>query len=89
LTNITFIKENNNMYKYQNVSERTQVLTADGAISPRVVNAGDSVLSDVPIENANFKYLGEEESNAVNATVDQPQPTAVLGVDNQTNKENE
>jgi hypothetical protein len=75
------------MYKYQNVSTQTQTLTGDGHIDPRVVEAGETVLSDVPIENANFKYLGEAESNAVNATVDKPQANAVVG--NQTKKENE
>lgn len=68
------------MYRYQNVSEQTQSLTANGNINPRIVEADGIVISDVPIENVNFKYLGEEDS-AVNATVETPQPNAVLGVE--------
>lgn len=52
------------MYKYQNVSETEQSITADGNIKPRVVKAGETVISDVPIENPNFKYLGDSEGES-------------------------
>lgn len=54
------------MYKYQNVSEETQSITRNGNITPRIVKAGATVLTDVPIENPNFKYLGEEQTGTAN-----------------------
>jgi hypothetical protein len=50
------------MYKYQNVSETTQTLTNDGVITPRVVEPGETVESSIPIENPNFKYMGDAVS---------------------------
>ena len=77
------------MYKYQNVSETDQTITANGNINPRVVKSGETVTSDVPIENPNFKFVGDD--HAVNATVDQPQENAVTNAElaNETKKENE
>ena len=68
------------MYKYQNVSKNVQTLTSDGDISPRVVEPGSEVLSSVPLENPNFKYVGEEK-----AQEEQPDQAQT----NQTNKESE
>lgn len=78
------------MYKYQNVSETDQTITANGNINPRVVKAGETVTSDVPIENPNFQFIGED-AHAVKATVDQPQAGAVTNAQlvNETKKENE
>lgn len=79
------------MYKYQNVSETEQTITASGNISPRIVKSGETVISDVPLENPNFKYVGEVDGNAVQATVNQPQSGAVTEasrLDNQNTKEN-
>lgn len=59
------------MYKYQNVSEVTQTITADGDIRPRVVEAGKELVSDKPIENPNLKFLGEDQpDNKVVGTVE-------------------
>lgn len=74
------------MHKYQNVSETDQTITTNGNINPRVVKSGETVLSDVPIENPNFKYIGED-SRSVNATVDQPQAGAVTNAQLIENKE--
>ena len=46
-------------FKYKNVSDNTQAITASGAIEPRVVEPGQEVISDVVIENPNFEYVGE------------------------------
>lgn len=79
------------MYKYQNVSKESQVITANGNINPRIVKAGDTVLSNVAIENPNFKYLGEEQQNTsgVSGTqVSQPNMiTEASPLNNETNKE--
>ena len=76
------------MFKYQNVSKQEQTITANGNINPRVVKPDATVLSDVPIENPNFKYVGED-SNSVNATVDQPQANAVTNAQPVTNENKE
>jgi hypothetical protein len=78
------------MYKYQNVSEIEQTIVADGNINPRIVKAGETVLSDVPIENPNFQFVGEEQDpNKVQGVITQDQPGAITEaqrLDN-TNKE--
>lgn len=79
------------MYKYQNVSKTEQTLTVTGNINPRIVKAGDLTVSDVVIENPNFKYVGEAE-NGVQGVVNQAGPGAVTEaqkLDNETNKENQ
>lgn len=76
------------MFKYQNVSKVEQVVTITGNINPRIVKAGETVTSDVPIENPNFKYIGEADSNAVQGTVNQPQTGAITEATlNNENKE--
>ena len=52
------------MYKYQNVSDTKQTLVQEGNISPRNVDPQAIVLSDVAIENPNFKYIGEETAQS-------------------------
>lgn len=74
------------MHKYQNVSKEDQTITANGNINPRIVKAGETVLSDVPIENPNFKYVGTD-SSSVKGTVDQPQAGAVTNAQLIENKE--
>lgn len=78
------------MFKYQNVSKVDQTITGDGNIKPRIVKAGETVVSDKPLENPNFKYVGEEDSSKVQGVVTEPQPGAVTEaskLDNETNKE--
>lgn len=78
------------MYRYQNVSDSTQTITASGDINPRVVNAGETCESSVPIENPNFKYIGEADAASVRATVTETSPNAVTEaqqVNNQTQEE--
>jgi hypothetical protein len=48
------------MYRYKNVSDSEQVITADGEVNPRVVEAGQETLSSVAIENPNFQFVKEE-----------------------------
>jgi hypothetical protein len=49
------------MYKYQNISKTTQTITHSGNVTPREVKAGEAVVSEVPLENPNFKYVGSED----------------------------
>lgn len=78
-------------YKYQNVSDVTQVLTVSGVISSREVKAGEETVSSVVIENPNFKYVGEVEDNSVQGVVTESQPNSVTEAtmldNNETNKE--
>lgn len=78
-------------YKYQNVSDVTQVLTVSGVINPREVKAGEETVSSVVIENPNFKYIGAVEDNGVQGVVTQSQPSSVTEAqrleNNETNKE--
>ena len=53
------------MYKYQNVSNVTQTLVQSGNITPRSVEPDAYVLSDVAIENPNFKFIGSESDASV------------------------
>ena len=78
------------MYKYQNVSDKQQILTVTGNISPRVVEPQETLVSDVVIENPNFKYVGEAESAGIQGVINQAGPGAVTEAsrqDNETNKE--
>lgn len=75
------------MFKYQNVSKQEQTITATGNIKPRVVKPDETVLSDIPIENPNFKYIGKEDDNSVHATVNTPQAGAVTEAQLNENKE--
>lgn len=79
------------MYKYQNISKSTQTVTASGNINPRVVKSGEECVSDVAIENPNFKYVGEAGDNKVQGVITQTSPNAVTQAEqlnNETNKEN-
>ena len=79
-------------YKYKNVSNRRLTITSGGNISPRIVNAGAEVVSSVPLENPNFKYIGEADAPMIQGFVTEDQPgtiTEATNVDNQTNKENQ
>lgn len=58
-------------YRYKNESKTDQVVVGVG-----VAKAGEEIISERPIENANFKYLGEAEKSSVNA-VTGPQSSAV------------
>lgn len=78
------------MYKYQNVSKADQTITITGNINPRIVKAGQETVSDVVIENPNFKYVGEVSDNGVQGVVTQSGPGAVTEAEplnNETNKE--
>jgi len=79
------------MYKYQNISEVEQTITASGNITPRIVEAGGQFTSDIAIENPNFKYLGSSESASVQGVVVGEQVNAVVEaqLNNETNKENQ
>lgn len=52
------------MYKYQNKSDVSQTITADGDIRPRIVEPGKSVLSSRPIENPNLAFVSEVDAPA-------------------------
>ena len=67
------------MYKYQNVSNVEQVVMAEGEVNPRVVPAGATTVSSVAIENPNFKYIGEDqsESSSIQSVDTAMQPGAV------------
>lgn len=47
------------MYKYKNVSDSEQSITADGEFDPRIVAPGEETIASVPLENPNFQYVGE------------------------------
>lgn len=49
------------MYQYKNVSEVQQTITAEGDISPRIVEPGETTDSSVEIENPNFELVGSAE----------------------------
>lgn len=78
-------------YKYQNVSDVTQVVTISGVINPREVKAGEETVSSVVIENPNFKYIGAVDDNGVQGVVTDSQPNSVTEAtmldNNETNKE--
>lgn len=76
------------MYKYQNVSEVTQVITASGDINPREVAPGEFTISSIVIENPNFEYAGETESQRVQGAVTGVQPNAVIEAQKLENNEN-
>lgn len=77
------------MYKYQNISDVEQTITASGNITPRVVEAGGEFTSEIAIENPNFKYLGSTDSASVQGVVRGEQANAVseAQLSNETNKE--
>lgn len=52
------------MYKYKNVSGETLTLVAQGNVSPRTVEPGETVTSDVVLENPNLEYVGDAEAPA-------------------------
>jgi hypothetical protein len=80
------------MYKYQNVSKVQQTITANGNITPRVVEAGETLLSSVAIENPNFKYLGEDQSDSAGVTgtvvTQENQVNEAVRLDNENKEEN-
>jgi len=78
------------MYKYQNVSGEVQSITKQGDISPRVVQPGEFVTTDVAIENPNFKYIGtaDDKGSAVTGTQVAQENVVTNGqLANETNKE--
>lgn len=79
------------MHKYQNVSGNTQTVTTNGNINPRVVKSNEYCISDVAIENPNFKYVGPAESSQVQGVVTETSPNAITEAQqvNETNKENQ
>lgn len=72
------------MHRYQNVSDSEQIITAECDVQPRKVAPGAETLSSAPIENPNFKYLGESEpedergSGHIEA-VQERSPTSITG----------
>lgn len=56
------------MYKYENVSDREQALINFG-----LVKAGGTIDTVLPVENPNFKYIGEVQ----NENPSEPQPVDV------------
>lgn len=60
------------MYKYKNKSHQDQIVPGIGE-----VKAGGEIQSQSPIENPNFEYLGQTETNSVVGT-EAPQPGAVV-----------
>ncbi len=79
------------MYKYQNTSNEVQTVVVEGIVTPRTVAPGESVLSSVPIENANFKYMGAEQTEQAQITATQVvQDNAVTQViSNENQKEDQ
>lgn len=57
------------MYKYKNISDSVQTITASGSIDPRVVEAGQETVSEIVIENPNFEYVGEVSEQSQTDTV--------------------
>jgi hypothetical protein len=70
------------MYKYQNISKNTLTITTSGNVKPRVVQAGETVETDFPLENPNFKYVGNTDNVANDVTAAEQSAT-------QTEKENQ
>lgn len=52
------------MHQYKNISLQQQVLTAEGDINPRVVEPDGIVVSSVPIENPNLKYINTQQQQS-------------------------
>lgn len=52
------------MYKYKNVSASSLTLVAQGKLSSHIVEPGETVTSDVVLENPNLEYVGEAEAPA-------------------------
>lgn len=67
------------MYKYKNVSASNLTLVAQGHLSTYNVAPGDTVTSDIVLENPNLEYVGEAESPASNGIVgtQERQPGAI------------
>lgn len=73
------------MYKYQNVSDTAQSLVGVGMVA-----AGQEIAVEKPIENPNFKYVGQSDNNGI-VGVTGPTENAVNEaslVDNQNRGEN-
>lgn len=76
------------MYKYTNVSNSVQTITASGDIRPRVVEPGGEMLTDLPIENPNFKFIGKSEPGGIVGTATS-QPAMVTDAQKLETKEQE
>jgi hypothetical protein len=56
-------KDNNDMYMYKNVSGNSLTIIAQGHLSTHNLAPGDTVTSDVPLENPNLEYQGEAQTS--------------------------
>jgi len=66
-------------YKYQNISDQKQTITGSGNITPREVEPNGYAVSDVAIENPNFKFINESQ---VQESQTEQQATEVTQEDN-------